>query len=549
MSDQRAAHRPPAGDSQFDVVIVGAGLAGLYMLHRVRSLGLSVRVYEAGDDVGGTWYWNRYPGARCDVPSLEYSYSFDPELEQEWEWSERYATQPEILRYVEHVTERYDLRRDITFGARVESAVYREHANRWVVTTDAGEQVSATWFVTAAGCLSAPKPPETQGIDTFRGPVLATSSWPREGVDFSGQRVGVVGTGSSGIQVIPLVAEQARSLTVFQRTPNYTVPARNAALDPDFQREWKARYREHRAAALQARTGILVERGTKRALEASAEERAQRFEKCWHAGAFACYTASYTDLVTDLAANETVAEYLRGKIREMVGDPELAEDLTPRDYPFGTKRVCLDTGYYETFRRDDVSLVNLRRTPIVEVTPRGIRTTEREHEFDALIFATGFDAVTGPLLRMDIRGRGGVALRDKWSAGPRSYLGLQVSGFPNMFTITGPGSPSIISNVIVSIEQHVEWIAECLRYLRDSGIDSIEPEPDAEADWVDHVQEVAAATLYPRAASWFTGANVPGKPQVFLPYLGGVPAYRQKCEEVVAARYEGFVLDRRAVRA
>ena len=549
MTAQHPAPRRPAEPRHFDVVIVGAGLAGLYMLHRVRGLGLSARVYEAGDDVGGTWYWNRYPGARCDVPSLEYSYSFDPELEQEWEWTERYATQPEILRYIEHVAERYDLRRDITFGTRVESAAYQEDANRWRVTTDSGEEVSATFVVTAAGCLSAPKPPETAGIDTFRGAVLSTSNWPHEGVDFTGLRVGVVGTGSSGIQVIPLVAEHARSLTVFQRTPNFTLPARNASLDPDYQREWKAQYRERRAAALQARTGILVERGTKKALEASAEERAQRFETCWHAGAFACYTASYTDVVTDLAANETVAEYLRGKIREMVEDPELAEDLTPRDYPFGTKRVCLDTDYYATFNRDHVSLVNLRRTPIVEVTSRGIRTTEQEHEFDALIFATGFDAVTGPLLRMDIRGRGGLSLREKWSAGPRSYLGLQVSGFPNLFTITGPGSPSIISNVIVSIEQHVDWIAECLRYVRDSGIDSIEPDPDAEAEWVDHVKDVAAVTLYPRAPSWFIGANVPGKPRVFLPYLGGVPAYRQKCEEVVAAGYEGFLLDRQAVRA
>ena len=549
MPAQHPAHRPTGGAGQCDVVIVGAGLAGLYMLHRVRRLGLSVRVYETGDDVGGTWYWNRYPGARCDVPSLEYSYSFDPELEQQWEWTERYATQPEILRYIEHVAERYDLRRDITFGTRVESAVYQEETNRWVVTTDAGEQVSATWFVTAAGCLSAPKTPEVRGIETFRGPVLSTSSWPREGVDLSGLRVGVVGTGSSGIQAIPLLAEAAASLTVFQRTPNYTVPARNASLDPDHQRAWKARYREHRAAALQARTGILVERGTQKALEASAEERGQRFEKCWHAGAFACYTASYTDLVTDLAANETVAEYLRGRIRETVEDPELAEDLTPRDYPFGTKRVCLDTGYYETFNRDDVSLVNLRRTPIVEVTPRGLRTTEQEHEFDALVFATGFDAVTGPLLRMDIRGRGGVSLREEWSAGPHSYLGLQVCGFPNMFTITGPGSPSVVSNVIVSIEQHVDWIAECLQHLRDSGIDSIEPDPDAQAAWVDHVRDVAAATLYPLAPSWFVGANVPGKPRVFMPYLGGVPAYREKCREVVDAGYQGFVLDRRMARA
>jgi cyclohexanone monooxygenase len=539
-----SADRPQA-----DVVIVGAGLAGLYMLHRVRGLGLSVRVFEAGDGVGGTWYWNRYPGARCDVPSLEYSYSFDPELEQEWEWSERYATQPEILRYVEHVADRYDLRRDITLATRVESAVRDDAANRWVVTTDTGERVTATWVVTAAGCLSAPKPPEIPGVETFPGPIWSTSSWPHEGVDLTGLRVGLIGTGSSGIQAVPLIAEQAASLTVFQRTPNYTLPAHNAPLDPEHQRAWKARYREHRAAVRQARTAILVERGTKSALEVEADERTRRYEQCWDTGLFACIPASYTDIVTDIVANETAAEFVRSKIRAIVRDPEVAEALTPRGYPFGTKRICLDTGYYDTFNRDDVSLVDLRAVPILEITPRGIRTTEGEHEFDALVFATGFDAVTGPLLRMDIRGRDGVSLRERWAAGPRSYLGLQVAGFPNLFTITGPGSPSVISNVIVSIEQHVDWIAACLAHLREHDVDTIEPDPEAEAAWVQHVHDVAAATLYPQAPSWFVGANVPGKPRVFMPYLGGVPAYRQKCEEVVAAGYEGFVLDRRAVRA
>ncbi|MGY1625043.1 flavin-containing monooxygenase [Geodermatophilus sp. SYSU D00965] len=534
---------------QPDVVVVGAGLAGLYMLHRVRGLGLSVRVIEAGDGVGGTWYWNRYPGARCDVPSLEYSYSFDPQLEQEWEWSERYATQPEILRYIEHVADRYDLRRDITFGTRVVSAVRDDAANRWVLTTDTGERVTCTWFVTAAGCLSAPKPPEIPGVDTFAGPIWSTSNWPHEGVDVGGLRLGVVGTGSSGIQSIPVLAEQAASVTVFQRTANYSLPARNAPLDPDHQQQWKARYREHRAAVLQARTGILVERGTRSALEVDPGERAQRYEQCWDAGLFACLPASYTDIITDPAANETAAEFVRGKIREIVRDPDVAEKLVPRGYPFGTKRICLDTGYYDTFNRPHVSLVDLRETPIVEVTPRGIRTSEREHEFDALVFATGFDAVTGPLLRMDIRGRDGIALRDHWAEGPRTYLGLQVAGFPNMFTITGPGSPSVVSNVIVSIEQHVDWIAECLRHVREHDVDTIEPDPEAEAAWTRHVQEVAAGTLYPQAPSWFVGANVPGKPRVFMPYLGGVPAYRQRCEEVVAAGYDGFLLERRAVHA
>ncbi|MFW3168744.1 flavin-containing monooxygenase [Geodermatophilus sp. CPCC 206100] len=541
---------PPTADREpVDVVIVGAGLAGLYMLHRVRGLGLTVRVFEAGDDVGGTWYWNRYPGARCDVPSLEYSYSFDPELEQEWEWSERYATQPEILRYIEHVADRYDLRRDITFGTRVVSAVRDDEANSWRIATDTGEQVACTWLVTAAGCLSAPKPPEIPGVETFAGPIWSTSNWPADGVDLTGLRVGVVGTGSSGIQSIPVIAEQAASLTVFQRTPNYSLPARNAPLDPEYQREWKARYREHRAAVLQMRTGILIERGTQSALAVDPDERTRRFEHCWDTGLFACIPASYPDITTDLAANETAAEFVRAKIRATVRDPEVAEALTPRGYPFGTKRICLDSGYYETFNRDTVSLVDLRRTPIVEVTPRGIRTTEAEHEFDALVFATGFDAVTGPLLRMGIRGRDGVDLRERWADGPRSYLGLQVAGFPNLFTITGPGSPSVVSNVIVSIEQHVDWIAECLRYLREHDIATIEPDLDAEDAWVQHVHDVAALTLYPQAPSWFVGANVPGKPRVFMPYLGGVPAYRQRCAEVAAAGYNGFRLDRRTVPA
>jgi cation diffusion facilitator CzcD-associated flavoprotein CzcO len=541
--------RPRRYVPEVDVVIVGAGFAGMYMLHRVRQLGLSVRVFEAGDDVGGTWYWNRYPGARCDVPSLEYSYSFDPELEQQWEWSERYATQPEILDYANHVADRYDLRRDITFGTRVETAVRDDEANRWVVTTDAGETVRATWFVTAAGCLSAPKPPEIDGIDTFEGPIWSTSSWPHEGVDLTSLRVGVIGTGSSGIQSIPLLADQTAALTVFQRTPNYTLPAQNAPLDPEYQRAWKADYRRHRAAVLAARTGILVERGTQSALAVDPDERTRRYEQCWDTGLFACIPASHPDIITDLDANETAAEFVRGKIREIVRDPAVADALTPRGYPFGTKRICLDSGYYDTFNREHVSLVDLRRTPIVEVTARGIRTTAGEHELDALVLATGFDAVTGPLLRMDIRGRGGVTLRERWAEGPRSYLGLQVSGFPNMFTITGPGSPSVVSNVIVSIEQHVDWIAECLRHLREDDVDTIEPDADAEAAWVAHVREVADQTLYPRAPSWFVGANVPGKPRVFMPYLGGVPAYRQKCEQVVAAGYEGFLLERSAVRA
>ena len=525
-----------------DVLVIGAGFAGMYMVHRLTQLGLTFQAVEAGDDVGGTWYWNRYPGARCDVLSMEYSYSFDPELEQEWEWTERYATQPEILRYANHVADRYDLRKHIRFDTRVTGMTYDESRHRWIVETDSGVTYDAHFVVTAVGCLSAPKPPEIAGLEDFTGDVYFTSSWPREGVDFTGRRVGVIGTGSSGVQSIPIIAEQAARLTVFQRTANFSLPARNADLAPEYVADYKARYGEFRQRALNARTGILVERGLESALEASPEDRQARFDACWDLGLFACLSASHTDIMTDERANATVAEYVRGKIAERVTDPQVADDLMPRDFPYGTKRVCLDTGYYETYNRDNVELVNLRREPLVTVTSGGIRTNAREIPLDAIVFATGFDAITGPLTRLGIRGRGGLALADKWADGPRAYLGLQSAGFPNLFTITGPGSPSVVSNVMVSIEQHVDWIARALADLTARGVEVIEAREDAENAWVEHVNELANETLYPKAASWFMGANVPGKARVFMPYLGGVPVYREKCDTVMADGYDGFVL-------
>lgn len=528
--------------SSYDVVIVGAGLAGLRMLYSARDHGLSVRIFEAAGDVGGTWYWNRYPGARCDVQSFEYSYSFSEELEQEWDWTERYATQPEILRYINHVADRFDLRRDIEFDTVIESAAWDEDAGRWLLRANGAPLAQARYLVTAVGCLSAPKPPEIDGIGTFAGRILETYRWPHEEVQFSGQRVGVIGTGSSGIQCIPVIASQAAHLTVFQRTPNFSLPALNAPIAAADSAAWKAEYRQRRQLALASRAGIIVERGTKSALSVSEEERHRAYEAAWNAGAFPNMAASFTDIMTDSAANETAAEFVRDKIRSIVGDKDVAEELCPRDYPYGTKRVCLDTGYYAVYNRPNVTLVNLRKTPIARITPNGVETSERAYELDTLVFATGFDAVTGPLLRMNITGRRGMRLADKWAAGPVTYLGLQVAGFPNLFTITGPGSPSIVSNVVVSIEQHVEWITECLRHLTELGMAAIEPTESAETAWTGHVNEVVAATLYPKAASWFMGANVPGKPRVFLPYLGGLPAYREKCEAVRANGYDGFAI-------
>ncbi len=525
----------------FDAVIVGAGFAGLYMLHHLRSLGFSARAYEAGSGVGGTWFWNRYPGARCDVESLEYSYSFSEELEREWQWTERYATQPEILRYLNHVADRFDLKRDIQFETRVTSAIFDEASNRWNILTDRGGRASAKFCVMATGCLSTSKLPEYPGIRSFQGKTYHTGHWPHEGVDFTGQKVGVIGTGSSAIQTIPNVAKQASHLFVFQRTPNFSVPAHNASLDSEVESNWKANRSDYRQRARMAPFGLLFDLNDKSALEVSQEERGRKYEERWSYGGLSMMGA-FGDLLFNKEANDTAAEFVRSKIRGIVRDPAVAEKLVPRDYPLATKRLCVDTGYYATFNRDNVTLVDTRSTPIQEVTADGIRTSDAEYKLDSIVFATGFDALTGTLVNMDIRGRAGVTLRQKWSEGPRSYLGIMVAGFPNMFIITGPGSPSVMSNMVVSIEQHVDWIGGCLEYLREHRLATIEATVDAENAWVAHVNEAANATLFPMANSWYMGSNIPGKPRVFLPYIGGVGVYRQKCEEVAAKGYEGFAL-------
>lgn len=525
-----------------DAVVIGAGFAGLYAAYRLERLGLSYVGIEQASGVGGTWWWNRYPGARCDVPSLEYSYSFDESLEQEWEWSEKYATQPEILSYLEHVADRFELRRNFRFSTRVISVEYDEGSSLWSVTTDGGGTIVARYVIAAVGCLSAGKFPEYPGIDEFDGEVYFTGLWPHEPVNFTGKRVAVIGTGSSGIQVIPKIAEQADRLTVFQRTPNFTLPARNSPLARDYVAEYRADYRQKRELAKTMFTGIIGSPGSQQALSVSKAERDARYKSCWQTGPLGCISTAYTDILTDLAANQTAADFVRDRIAEAVKDPGRAELLSPRSYPYGTKRLCLDTNYYETYNRDSVDLIDLKTEPIERFSSRGIVTQQCEREFDAIVFATGFDAVTGAFVRLGIAGRGGVGLGEHWNTGARAYLGLMSAGFPNLFMITGPGSPSIVSNVVSSIEQHVELAIACISHVEGTGGHEIEATAEAEGQWAEHVRTTANGTLYPQAPSWFMGANVPGKPRVILPYLGGVPQFRQRCDAVVAAGFTGFVV-------
>jgi cyclohexanone monooxygenase len=535
-------------DAGFDVIVVGAGFAGLYMLHRLHGLGMSARVYEQGDGVGGTWYWNRYPGARCDAESLAYSFSFSSELEQEWEWSERYAPQAEILAYADHVADRFDLRRDIRLERTVCAAHFDDEQSMWTVKTEQGDVARARFVVMATGCLSVPQTPDIEGLDDFRGPRYQTGQWPHEGVDFSGQRVGIIGTGSSAVQAIPVIAEQAEQLTVFQRTPNFSVPAFNHPLDPEFVKAFKQHYPEQRKLHREGKgsgfgdlEAVPREQGpilasTARRSEAELRELLERY---WRRGG-ACFMTVFADALIDRRCNDIVAGFVRDKIREAVTDPAVAQTLCPTSHPVGTKRICVDSNYYETYNRENVSLVDLRKTPIERITPTGLETSAESHEFDRLVLATGFDAMTGALLRMDIRGAGGVTLAERWSAGPRSYLGIAVSGFPNLFTVTGPGSPSVLSNMLISIEQHVDFMVDCISQMRDRALIRVEAERAAEDGWVAHVNEVADATLYPEGGSWYLGANVPGKPRVFMPYAAGVAVYREICDRVALKGYEGF---------
>lgn len=533
---------------QCDVVIVGAGFAGMYLLHRLRELKLTTQVFEAGDDVGGTWYWNRYPGARCDAESLAYSFSFSPDLEQEWEWSERYAAQPEILEYARHVSERFDLRKDIQFETRVTKAHYRDDSEDWYLETDRGDQVIAQFCIMATGCLSVPQLPDIPGVEDFGGNFYQASQWPHEPVSFKDQTVGIIGTGSSGIQAIPVIAEEADHLFVFQRTPNFSVPAANSPLDQDWVSEFKKHYRAHRQnhkigngsgfGDLQIEPRTDIKEPVLRH-QVSDEEATVLLEEAWKSGG-AKFMSAIGDQLMNEEANQFAREFVYRKIHETVKDPVTADLLCPKNHPIGSRRICVDSNYYDTYNRDNVTLVSVKDQPIEKITKKGVQVNGEIHELDTLVVATGFDAMTGALLRIDIQGAGGEKLSEKWHAGPRSYLGLAVAGFPNLFTITGPGSPSVLSNMLVSIEQHVDWIIDCLKHMRDQRLSVFEADESAEDQWVDHVNEVANMTLFPKGGSWYLGANVKGKPRIFMPYAGGVGPYRQICDAVTADGYRGF---------
>ncbi len=525
--------------TQVDVIVIGAGFGGMRALHTLRGQGLSVTVLEASDDVGGVWHVNRYPGARCDVESYDYSYMFSEELEQEWRWTERYATQPEVLRYIHHVADRFDLRRHIELNTRMTSAEYDEDAARWTVTADDGRTWTARYFLMAVGNLSTTKQPQFLGEETFEGPILHTAAWPKEPVDFTGKRVGIIGTGSSGVQMTPVVAQQCEHLTVFQRTANFSVPAANAPVSDEEDAAVKANYRARRRAALDSPSGLGFSPGQMSALDHSHEERENTYASAWNRSGFG-FALAYKDVLLHQGANDTAADFARRQIASRVHDPEIREKLTPRGFPFGARRPSVDSGYFEAFNRDNVTLVDVKAAPIEEITPTGLRTADAHYPLDILVYATGFDAFTGSLLRPTIVGRGGKTLREAWSAGPVTYLGIGVPDFPNMFIVVGPGSPSLLSNVILSIEQQVDWLGALVAHAEANEIDTIEVTREATRDWVALVNERAKETLYPKAASYYMGAEVAGKPQVFMPFSGGVRGYRRILEKVAANGYDGF---------
>jgi len=540
LAESKARHERAAETATFDAIVIGAGFAGMYMLHRLRGLGFSVRVYEAGSGVGGTWYWNRYPGARCDVESLQYSFSFSEELDQEWNWSEKYSPQPEILSYANHVADRFDLRRHIVFDTRVTAARFDEGEKCWRIETDRGDRVTARFCIMAVGCLSAPNRPAFKGMSDFRGPVYHTGEWPHDGVDFTGLRVGVIGTGSSAIQSIPIIAQQASHLTVFQRTATWSVPAWNEELTPEYLKAAKADYPALRAKARARPTGFYFPFNAQPALEANAEDRDRQYEEAWQRGGLP-FLGAYGDLLFEKAANDTIAEFARRKIRNIVKDAATAELLCPENV-FGCKRLCVDTGYFETYNLPHVKLVDVSNTPIERFTAEGIEVGGIAYKLDAIVSATGFAAMTGSFDRIAIAGRGGRTLAEKWRAGPRAYLGIASEGFPNLFMITGPGSPSVLASMIQAIEQHVDWLADCLGHMRDIGAATIEPVLADEDAWVEHVNDVSTVSLRSTCSSWYVGTNIPGRPRVFMPYIGGFPVYVQKCNEVMNSGFDGFVL-------
>ncbi|WP_096200742.1 flavin-containing monooxygenase [Bacillus sp. FJAT-45350] len=525
-----------------DAVVIGAGFSGLYMLYRLREAGLTTRVYEAAGGVGGVWYWNRYPGARCDSESLYYNYTFSEELYKEWSWTSRYPEQPEILRYLNFVADKFELRPDIQFNTRVSSAYYDEETNRWQVQTEQGETVSAKYFITGVGCISTANLPNIKGLDEFKGEWYHTGHWPHEKVDFTGKRVGVIGTGSSGIQSIPVIAKEAEQLTVFQRTPQFSVPAKNFLYDPEFIKNSKDNYSHIRRQFQESVAGLAAGYSERSVLDDTPEEREKVLQAAWDKGGWAILFA-YNDLLMNEDGNKLVAEFIRSKIKEVVHDPETAEKLTPTHY-YGTKRAIIDTDYFETYNRENVSLVDVKKASIEEITPNGIRTSDEEYELDAIVFATGFDGMTGSLFKIDIRGRDGVSLKEKWENGEstRTYLGIATAGFPNMFMLTGPESPSVLGNMPAAIEQHVEWVMECINHLQENNVGTIEAAIEAEETWSNHCKELADQTLYTKTDSWYTGANIAGKARGFQIYVGGYGPYRQICDDIASKGYEGFSL-------
>lgn len=525
-----------------DVAIVGAGFAGLYAIKRLSDAGFSIQAFEAGDGIGGTWYWNHYPGARVDLECWDYSYSFSPELQDEWDWKEKYPTAQELMSYLNYVADKFKLRDHIQFNTRVASAEFLEKENLWLIRTSDGKELKSRFLVPATGGLSVPKPPEIPGIETFKGEAYHTGRWPRVEPTFEGKRIGVIGTGSSGVQTIQALAGKCKHLTVFQRTAVFVVPAKNHPLTPEMRQRVRATYTERRNLSRLTRFGIPASMPTESALEATPEERHAKYQNAWINSQLLGFRQCYGDILSNLDANNTVAEFIRGKIREIVKDPATAEKLMPRGFPFGTKRPCLGDTYYSVFNRNDVSLVDLKSTPIVKIVPEGVVSSEGLIELDMLIFATGYDALTGALTKIHVKGVGGKTLTEKWTSGAKAYLGLMSAGFPNLFTVTGPGSPGPLANMSMSIEQHIDWISNCIQYMHKNGFVRIDADKQYESNWMEHVQEVVGRTLYDKANSWYRGANVPGKPQIFLPYLGGFGNYTKKCEDVAKAGYEGFKL-------